>query len=150
MEEIEVNREKDPQTICTTLAQSRTLEELGLSTGTSDMTWSQCRFTPTRLYGEEHYMLFCYPGAVTSHDPTGTPAWSTDKMLSILPAHVCIEGKVCHIQIHHYEIGKWSVLYRCNEDGQAYASSIQPNMRDAAYEMLKWYLQNKPQVAYEE
>ena len=147
MNVLDIDREKEPQTICTTLEQSRTLRDLGLGADTSDMTWISDIFTPKRIYGEEQYRPFCYPGATTSQDPTGTPAWSTDRMLRLLPAHVRIDGNVCHIYIYRDQYASWNILYECKGEDKGYAHNTQPSLRDAAFEMLKWYLTNKPQLA---
>ena len=140
MNVLDINREEVPQTICTTLEQSRILRDLGLSAETSDMTWTSDIFTPKRIYGEDQYRLCCYPGAVTSQDPTGTPAWSTDAMLAQLPEYIEIDGNVCHIYIYRDFQHHWTILYECKGEGKGYAANTQANLRDCAFEMLKWYL----------
>lgn len=75
----------DHPVLCTSLAQSKALQEAGIDPKTADMTWVHSPFTPKCAYGEEHYMPFCYPGAVTSNDPTGTPCWSVNALMSLLP-----------------------------------------------------------------
>lgn len=75
----------DHPVLCTSLAQSKALQEAGIDPKTADMTWVHSPFTPKCAYGEEHYMPFCYPGAVTSNDPTGTPCWSVNALMNLLP-----------------------------------------------------------------
>lgn len=133
------------QTICTTLEQSRILSDLGLSSDTSDMTWIHNVWTPQSVYGENEYMLMSYPKATTSSDPNGTPAWSTDRMLSILPEYLRQGNDVCRIYFYrdfHYH---WVILYECKGNGKGYAVNEQPTLRDAAFSMLRWYLTEKPE-----
>ena len=73
------------QQICTTLAQSRTLLQAGISPDTADMTWCRSLWTPETAYGENEYCLFARPGVTTSQDPDGTPAWSVSAMMKLLP-----------------------------------------------------------------
>lgn len=75
----------DHPVLCTSLAQSKALQEAGIDPKTADMTWVHSPFTPKCAYGEEHYMPFCYPGAVTSNDPIGTPCWSVNALMNLLP-----------------------------------------------------------------
>lgn len=75
----------DHPVLCTSIAQGDALLAAGVDPKTADMTWSHSRFTPKCSYGEEHYFLFCYPGAVTSNDPTGKPCWSVNALMNLLP-----------------------------------------------------------------
>lgn len=81
-----IDREEDPQVICTTLQQAQTLVKLGVDPDTADMSWTKSPFTPKKLYGEDQYCLFSYPNASTSADPTPTPCWSVGAMACLLPA----------------------------------------------------------------
>ena len=81
-----IDREEDPQVICTTLQQAQTLVKLGVDPDTADMSWTKSPFTPKKLYGEDQYCLFSYPNASTSADPTPTPCWSVGAMARLLPA----------------------------------------------------------------
>lgn len=75
----------DNQQICTTLEQSRMLQQMGVDCETADMTWCCSLWTPRTAYGEDGYCLFARPGITTSQDPDGTPAWSVSAMMKLLP-----------------------------------------------------------------
>lgn len=143
------DRIKEPQTICSTLKQSRTLLKLGLNADTSDMTWIHNVWTPQSVYGENEYMLMSYPKATTSSDTDGTPAWSTEAMLAQLPEYIRQGEDVCRIYIYRDFHHHWTILYECKGSGKGYAANTQLTLRDCAFEMLKWYLINKQTIAHE-
>lgn len=91
-------------------------------------------------------MLMAYPKATTGNDPIGIPAWSTDAMLAQLPKHIEIDGNVAHIYIYRNFYHHWTILYECKGEGKGYATNTQANLRDCAFEMLRWYLTNKNEI----
>lgn len=78
-------RQIDHPVLCTSIAQSDALLKAGVDPKTADMTWLSSQFTPKCAYGEDHYCLFAYSGATTSQDPKGTPCWSVNALMNILP-----------------------------------------------------------------
>lgn len=75
----------DHPVLCTTTEQSNRLLKVGINSETADMTWCNSAHTPQSAYGEEHRCLFAHPGITTSHDPTGTPCWSINALMNLLP-----------------------------------------------------------------
>ena len=71
--------------LCTTTEQAHRLLKAGIDKETADMTWCDSAHTPRCAYGEEHRCLFAHPGITTSHDPTGTPCWSVNALMNLLP-----------------------------------------------------------------
>lgn len=67
------------------MAQGKVTLKVGIDPKPADTTWLRSQFTPKCAYGEGHYCLFAYPEATTSQDPKGTPCWSVNALMNLLP-----------------------------------------------------------------
>lgn len=121
----------DHPVLCTSISQSKAIQEAGVDPNTADMTWVHSIYTPKCAYGEEHHMPFCYPGATTSNDPKGTPCWSVNALMNLLPKTMpdpLDENNALPLTIQP-TMSAWSVFY--GSDGHIGKTAIDKDLVSA-------------------
>lgn len=121
--------------IATTIEQSRTLLELGLSAETSDMCWAlPCAIAekvediPPRLYVEQ----YCSADIA--------PAWSLSKLESMLPCGITVDGQ-SYLFSKWLRIDRsWKVAYHIDDNEYV---SFTGDSFSVIYDTIVWLLKNK-------
>ena len=123
--------------LCTNTEQANRLLKAGIDPETSDMTWCNSAHTPSYAYGEEHRCLFAHPGITTSHDPIGTPCWSINALMNLLPR--TMPDHLDHEQELRLTIqptmSAWSAFY--GNDGHIGETSIAKDLNECLVSLIE-------------
>lgn len=126
--------------ICTSIEQSKKLIELGIDVNTADFMWE---------YNPDKETYWNKPTIIPIDDyifVNDIPAWSLSALLSILPLHIIVNGKVY----------KFGMSKGFNKNGETYAikysifnttfyyhmTDFYNSPIDAAFEMISWLKEN--------
>ena len=130
--------------IATTIEQGKKLEELGISTNTSDMSiWRQTKDWKGRPI-ERKMRIDATPFNQLSHIVIGVesfeeyPAWSLGALIKILPDTIILDnGNACELSILNM-----GVYYRDFADGNIVQGFENENIFDNCVNMIEWAVKN--------
>ena len=129
-------------TLATTIEQSKHLLELGLSTDSADMWWSN-RFvywksTPMIGIATEQNQLYTFKWC-----DEDVPAWSLSALLKVMPKEIKKDDKQYSFHLETTHNLYYVSYYRYDIDGIRYLHTTELNncTIDAAYEIVCWLLE---------
>lgn len=131
--------------ICTTREQSEKLQELGISTDTSDMSiWKQTKDWKGKTI-ERRMKVDATPLNELSHIVMGFeefeeyPAWSLGALIRMLPDTIILDnGNVCGLSV--LNIG---VYYRCFVDKSIVQGFENESIFENCVDMIGWAVKNE-------
>ena len=111
--------------VCTTIAQSKILQELGISEDTSDM------FYPTD---------FSFPRVHEDGDDlkVGLPAWSLGALIGLLPSEINRRNRKKYFKLEHERVS-----YFDKDEIYGFSFYVENNLFDACVSMIERLVKNK-------